>query len=386
MPSTKRLLLVQPSLQPPGGGNVVAAWAIQALKDEHEISVLTWRRIDLEAINRYAGTTLRTGDFHALRVPAAWRALLRLLPLPLAQLRASLLLRDARRRTHDFDLCLGVNNEADFGRPGIQYVHFPWAYLPRPAVDLRWYHGSDAIVAGYHRICARVAGFSFERMRRNLTLVNSDWTAAKVRECHGIEATTLHPPVPGSFPDVPWAARKDGFVAIGRFSPEKELDKVIDVVAAVRARGHEVHLHLAGTADDVAYTEHVRRRAEREGGWVFVDEGLSRDELVRLVAKHRYGIHGMTEEHFGMAIAEMVRAGMIVFVPRGGGQTEIVDGDERLLYTSPAEAAAKIDAVLRDEALRGALRSSLEARRELFSVERFTSRLRELVRDFRSAS
>ena len=38
-------------------------------------------------------------------------------------------------------------------------------------------------------------------------------------------------------------------------------------------------------------------------------------------------LHGMREEHFGMAPAEMARAGVIVWVPNGGGQMEIV-GDE----------------------------------------------------------
>ena len=31
----KRVLLVQPSMQPPGGGNGVAAWVLQALVAEH---------------------------------------------------------------------------------------------------------------------------------------------------------------------------------------------------------------------------------------------------------------------------------------------------------------------------------------------------------------
>ena len=48
------------------------------------------------------------------------------------------------------------------------------------------------------------------------------------------------------------------------------------------------------------------------------------------MASHRYGIHGMREEHFGMAPAEMVRAGVIVWVPRGGGQMEIVGREPAL--------------------------------------------------------
>ena len=55
----------------------------------------------------------------------------------------------------------------------------------------------------------------------------------------------------------------------------------------------------------------------------FCDDA-SRDEVRALMATHRYGIHGMREEHFGMAPAELARAGCIVWVPRGGGQMEIV--------------------------------------------------------------
>ena len=376
---------MQPSLQPPGGGNVVAAWMIQALKDRHELAVLTWAPIDFAAINRHSGTSLRAGDFEHLRVPAAWRAPFHVTPAPLDHLRRSLLLRHAKARADGYDLCLTVHNEADFGRPGLQYVHFPWAYHPRPDTDLRWYHGSRALVRGYYRLCARVADFSFERMRQNRTLVNSNWTGAKVRELHGIDTTTLYPPAPGSFPAVPWAERENGFVCIGRLSPEKELDKVIDVVAAVRARGHDVHLHLVGTADDPAYAARLRRRANAEGPWVHLAEGLDREALVSLVARHRWGIHGMTEEHFGMAVTEMIQAGCVVFVPNGGGQTEIVDGDERLLYRDAAEAADKIDRAMRDADLLAALRAHLETRRELFSTDRFVTRIRELVDEWGSA-
>lgn len=378
----KRLLIVQPSLQPPGGGNVVAAWIIEALKREHALSVLTWRRIDLEEINRYCGTSLRASDFTALRIAPALRAPFRGVPAPLSLLKTSLLLRAAKKIEAEYDLAMTVNNEADLGRPGIQYVHFPWAYQPRPPTDLRWYHGSAAVVAGYYRLCEWVAGFSVERMKRNLTLVNSNWTAAKVKERHGIDSLTVYPPVPGTFPPISWEEREDGFVCIGRISPEKELDKVIDVVAAVRAQGRGVHLHIVGTPGDAAYTAHIRRRALDAGAWVFLDENLSRDELAQLVSRHRYGIHGMVEEHFGIAIAEMVRAGCIVFVPCGGGQTEIVEGEERLLYETTEEAVAKIVRVLNDRELQASLRAYLRTRQAVFSTDRFVETIRDVVRRF----
>jgi hypothetical protein len=79
----KKVLLVQPSLQPPGGGNGVAAWIIQALKEDSEVSVLTWRPVDLAAINRYYGTSLAPTDFKICSLHPALAAMVNLAPSPL---------------------------------------------------------------------------------------------------------------------------------------------------------------------------------------------------------------------------------------------------------------------------------------------------------------
>lgn len=380
----RKILLVQPSLQPPGGGNGVAAWMIEALKKEHAVSVLTWRPIELQSINRYYGTALSPTDFTAHLAYPVLHSFLNRFPTSSSLLKTSLLLRCAKKKLNDYDLFITVNNEADLGRPGIQYVHFPWAYHPRPDIDLRWYH-FPLLVDAYYNFCEKVAEFSFVRMKQNLTLVNSNWTGGKVMERHQIGSTTLYPPTPGVFPDVPWAERENGFVCLGRISPEKNINTIIDILAGVRAQGRDVHLHIIGSPNNLSYYAQIRRLVQENASWVFLNENLSREELVQLVAQHRYGIHGMAEEHFGMAVAEMVRAGCIVFVPRGGGQMEIVSGDDRLLYKTPEEATAKILHVMHDLELQQSLRDFLATRKDLFSTERFVQRIQEIVRQFPGA-
>ena len=375
----QRALFVQGSLQPPGGGNGVAVRMIEALRQRYAVDVLTWHRVDLAEVNRFYGTSLRPADFTWHAVPVALRRLIDPLPLPLGLLKRSILLRICKRIADRYDVVATADNEADFGRRGIQYVHFPWAYQPRPADDLHWYHGSRVVVDLYYRLCALITDFSFDRMRQNVTLVNSEWTGEKVRQRHGIESETLYPPISNDFDPIPWVDREDGFVCMGRIAPEKGLDTLIDIVAAVRAQGRDVHLHLIGTAQDAAYYRRIRKRVDASEGWVLLEENLSREELVRLVSRHRYGLHGMTEEHFGMAVAEMVRAGCIVFIPRGGGQTEIVGSEPALLYASVEDAVAKIIATLGSGDLQAHLREHLAARAACFSTARFTRRLHELV-------
>ena len=69
----KRVLLVQPSLQPPGGSNGVAAWVLQALTPDHRVTVLSWQPVEVEPINRFFGTHLRQSDFDTIVVPRSWR-------------------------------------------------------------------------------------------------------------------------------------------------------------------------------------------------------------------------------------------------------------------------------------------------------------------------
>jgi len=378
----KKVLLVQPSLQPPGGSRAVAAWMIEALKREHAVSVLTWTPIDLAPINRYYGTSLSGSEFTVYGVHPMVRRLIDLIPGPIGLLKANLLLRQCKMMKDEYDVIITAHHEADFGRMGIQYVHFPRFYQPRPAIDQRWVHRSPALIDAYNRLCMRLSGFSFERVKQNLTLVNSDWTGNKVREWYGIVTTTLYPPVPGIFPDVPWEDRENGFVCISRISPEKGLEQMIDSLAAVRSQGWDIHLHIIGGRENSTYYDRIHRLVQENPSWIVLEQDLSREELVRLVSMHRYGIHGMSEEHFGIGVAELVRGGCIVFVPRGGGQVEVVGGDERLLYGSADEAVTKIVRTLSDPDLQRSLRDHLASRKELFSARQFILRIQSLVRHF----
>ena len=214
--------------------------------------------------------------------------------------------------------------------------------------------------------------------------VNSDWTGERVRNFLGGQPRTLYPPVADPGPGLPWAERAPHFLAIGRISPEKEYERVIRILARVRERVPDVRLTIVGTSDrhTVRYFAALQSLARSLGDWVTFRDNLSRDEIRTLMGSHRYAVHGMREEHFGMAAAELARAGVIVWVPKGGGQMEIVGNQPALMYDSEEDAAAKINAVLSDPAAQGKLSRALAARAELFSTERFVREVREIVSAF----
>jgi glycosyltransferase involved in cell wall biosynthesis len=379
----KRVLLVQPSMQPPGGGNGVAAWVLQALVPEHRVTVLSWRPVEIDPINRFFGTALRPGDFDRLVVPRSWSRIPDHLPVPATLIKLALMMRYTRTVSSGYDVLFGVYNETDFGRRGIQYVHYPTYLRPRPEVDLRWYHHAPAGLNLYYRLADGIAGFSVDRMKQNLTLVNSNWTGDHVSRSLGIATHTLYPPVADPSPGRPWAERRETFLMIGRLSPEKEHARVMRILARVRQRVPGITLTIIGTWDrhSMRYGRRVFALARSLGAWIDFRENASRDEVRGLMASCRYGIHGMREEHFGMAPAELARAGCIVWVPRGGGQIEIVDREPALIYDSEDEAVETIGRTLQDPVEQERLRDVLTGS-ERFSTANFVAHVRAIVNEF----
>jgi glycosyltransferase involved in cell wall biosynthesis len=196
----------------------------------------------------------------------------------------------------------------------------------------------------------------------------------------------VHPPAAGAFPRVPWHEREDGFLCIGRVSPEKETERVIEIVGRVRATHPGVHLHIVGDPGHGAYARRVAEVARRAGPWVTLDGVLPIDALARLMSTYRYVLHGMRDEHFGMSIAQAVCAGCIPFVPDGGGQVEVV-GDEPLLrYRSNDDAVDKIVAMMVDGQRQRQTLARLADRAMRFTPGRFMDEIRDVVAHALSAA
>jgi len=366
-----------------GGGEAVAFWAIRALKGAYDITLVTFDYIDLAEVNKFYGLDFQEGDFKILQIPLPYRLRISSKAWLLKQ---HVAMRYIKKIRNQFDIIFGTFNEMDFGKPGIQYVHFPVLAEERLR-DLgfinfanRWYYKNPFFRKAYHHFCMVLSGFSIEGVRQNLTLVNSQWTGKFVEEIYDIETQVVYPPVKGDFMHTPWEAREDGFVCIGRISPEKRLETIIKILSRVRERGWKVHLHIVGRAGDRNYYKTIEGMAKKNASWVVLEGSLSREEFSRLLVQHKYGIHGMQNEHFGISVAEMVKAGLIVFVPNGGGQIEIVN-HKLLTFNSEQEAAKKIVRVLSDKNLQADLREHLRRRAPLFSTQRFMDKIKQVVEE-----
>jgi glycosyltransferase involved in cell wall biosynthesis len=378
----QKVLFVSHDLVPTGGGSLVTCWVLEALASAYDVTAITWDRPDYAVLDRKFGTSLDGAPFETVTPSAAERLLVDSIPDDSLHQRANYLLRMVKRRSHEFPAVVASSFESDLGRPGIQYVNYPfisersrqWTVPGDAPLGLR----VRAVLSGRLPPWMLISGYSFERMRSNLTLTNSDWSR-DVMNAAGIPCQVLYPPAPGDFTDVPWEQRRDAFVCIGRLVSGKRQDWVADMLARVRREWPGLELHICGSAGDPAYTKRIEDLARVHGPWVQVHRELPRRDLIALVSQCRYGIHAMVDEHFGIAPAEMARAGCIPFVHASGGQVEIVDRDPRLCFATAEDAARKILAVLRDHALQDELRTAVHASSRRFDPAVFVAGFLERV-------
>ena len=379
-----RVAVAHPGLLPGGGSEACAMWTVQALQDDCRVSLITMGRPDLPVLNASCGTSLDPGriELRSLRLPPGTRT-------RFDALRGFRLARYCRRHAGDFDVMISAYNVMDFGVPGIQRVaDFSFDDSLRRELHAGTgargglFHRASAGRALYLRLARALAGASRDGWKRNLTLANSEWTRGLLRERFGVLAKLLYPPVAGAPSPVRWDDREDGFVVMGRLVPEKGIPLIIEILAEVR-KVKPVHLHILGRPGRAAHGRDIEALCRRHCGWVHLEGPRYGREKDEFLARHKYGISGCRHEAFGIAVAEMVKAGMVVWVPDGGGQTEIV-ADAGLIYSGRDDAVARILAVAGDKDREAALRGHLDGRSTLFSSAHFASVMRSVVFDFLS--
>ena len=360
-----------------GGGEGVCVATLEALQADHDLTLFTLAEPDVGELNDYFQTDV---DDIRVRTPAFVESFLDWLDDPRYNLRNALLNRFVARERERFDLAFGTDNELGVANPLVQYVHTP--RFARLVVSKRV--GEDGFVDhAYDRFSWKVGGFDPDRIRESTVLANSGWIADVVQDAYGVRPDVVHPPVDtrgfAERGDRPFGEREPGFVTVGRLARYKNVLENVEIIDRVRERGHNVHIHLVGPGYDDEYTREVKRAAgERE--YVRVEGEVSREELVDIVARHRYGLHGKRHEHFGMAVAELVAGGTVPFVPDNGGQREIV-GSDRLTYSTTDEAVEQIDRVLSNpEEARELRRGTAEIERQ-YGRERFKREIRDVVDD-----
>jgi glycosyltransferase involved in cell wall biosynthesis len=357
-----------------GGSEARAMWAIEALKADFNVSLITGGAVDLDGLNQFYSTQVNKEKIAIRKAPISGfsqrlkggDALL-----------GKMYQRFCRKIAHEFDVLISTYNQCDFGKPAIQCIaDFSWdedirrSFDPPPQGARGLFHRNKLLrkcYLGLTRFVAQPSGrnlFSGE----DLILANSRWSAQIIKEKYGKDIGVLYPPVFDKFPNVPFETKEMGFVCIGRISPEKRIERIVEILKGVRERGHDIHFHVIGGTDGSTYGKFVEDLCRSQGDWITMEGRQFGAEKAMLLSQHRFGIQARQREPFGISVAEMVKAGCITFVPSEGGQAEIV-GHKSLMYDSVEDAVNKIDTVLRKPQLQAKFREHLENQGTKFSTD-----------------
>jgi glycosyltransferase involved in cell wall biosynthesis len=364
-----RVAVLHNTLDGRGGADAVCLHVCEALQSVHDVTLFTLSRSSLSdlnalfdtaaavAVHRPPGTSLLARTFDALPERAG----------PQLAARSVVLARLFDRHAADFDVAVSTANEFALPIPSIQYVHYPQ------------FNRAFAPAAGAGRLdplWSRLAGVADRRLPPDAALLaNSAWTADAVAKVYDRRPTVCFPPVDPPPDPRPWANREDGVVVVGRLAPDKRPLRAIRIVDGVRARGHDLHLHLVGSASTI-YPDYARRVAAAAAGrsYVHLERDAPRARVDHLRETHRYALNCKPAEHFGMAVAEAVAAGMVTFAPDRGGQREVLAGRSDRLFApdSTPDAVATVAAAVDADA-----RPTLP--RDRYASDRFREEVREAV-------
>lgn len=355
-------------------------WIMESLQFDHAVELITVGDPDIRALNECYGTNIIVGrvSVFPVSIPA-------FLKERFDVLRGQLLARRFREISSRYDLTISAYNVLGLKSKGIQFIgDFSFDDDLRRRFDQRsggwrgFLDRSALLRAPYLFLGRLISKNALEGWEKNITIANSSWAAGILKEAYGITAKVIYPPVAGKFTELPWDRRENGFVCVGRLVPEKRIERILDILEEVRSTHPDIHLHIIGTSSDLRYQAFLKDLCRRKGGWAIFEGGLFGDRKNRIIAGHKFGIHGRLNESFGIAPAEMAKAGCLVWVPNGGGQVEIVN-DPRLIYADHHDASTKITTVINDPGLQEDLRAHLRKQSEYFSPERFIQEVKGVV-------
>jgi glycosyltransferase involved in cell wall biosynthesis len=371
---TKRALIVHALFDVIGGGELLALRVAHALTEAgFEVEVLTSTPVSSEKLYNVFGE-LKLPRITVKRVKEA-EFLSGIMPGRLVRLRRLVAYRkytsviDRARREYDlvFDTQSNVPMPAD-----IVYIHYPAVLeitgIKRKGIQWRI----------YNYLVKQLAG----KFRPGRIFANSTWTANQVYKAYGIIADVLYPPVDVEyFSEVSCSGeREDIIVTVSRFTPEKELSKLLVLASELK----DYRFVFAGTTGPGS--EHVLEelRVEKESrGLVNVEfkPNISRRELRELYSRAKFYLHPEFPEHFGIAVVEAMAAGLVPIVYRDGGAWyDVVSRVSELLgYSNVSEVPGIIRRLEQDKVIYSKLRERGIMLAKSFNYENFKKSLLEKV-------
>lgn len=327
----KKIAVVYPFFRK-GGAEAVAAWMLDALKDNYNVDLFTCERVSYKHLNHFYGVDLNNSSFKNISFSCLDNLFLSDRKL------ISKLVKRVNSLSNNYDLIISAKDE-----------------LPLIGNVVSYMHCSGNI-----------------ENKKSILIANSKYTAKKLKN-----EIVLYPPLNSNFISKSWKDKKNGFLIVGRITPQKDTHKAIQIIGEVRKKGFLVDLHIVGNISNWKYYLFVRKLAFSKK-WIHFHHNISNNKLRNLIASNKYGIHCKGNEPFGIAPAEVLYSGGIPFVREKGGQVEIVGTDD-LIFRNNNEAVEKIVDVLKNKKKQEKLLNHLVEQKRILSCNDFKNKFLAII-------
>jgi glycosyltransferase involved in cell wall biosynthesis len=376
-----RVAVVHPSLNRGGGAERVCLAAVRALtRAGYGASLATIDRTDWRLLEERFGKLLR---------PPEERYILESMPAKGGLSQAAftlscylpLLLR--LRAMGEFDVILNTYGDLVESVADISYInalpvrlayHYPESGFPNSVL---W------------RLAGQGYGFSltaWDRVLGSRALVaNSLFMQGIVRKHLGREAVVVHPPVEVErfMKAGERAGREDLVATVSRLRPGKQLELIPRVARLVEKADFKIVGLADGASRDAAdlLDKAIKALGVDDRVELLVNQPSRR--LVEVLASAKVYLHTQPLEAFGISIVEAMAAGCVPIVPRCGGPWLDVlasrEGAYGFSYRSVAEAAGRINLLMRREGLWAEVSASARRRALAFDHSLFERRIVDVV-------
>ena len=307
----KRIAIFNAHLGLAGGGELVALNVAKALEESgYKVDLVTYR-FEVEDVER-AFNLLTPGYKPKNTIVYNTPRLIKLLGVGgrFVRLRRLLLVNDfLKKNSGKYDLIIDTSSNMPT-KTDVVYVHYP-TILKTSKSGLHWTLYDKLVQHASKRLLGRP----------KLILCNSSWTAEKFKSAYGydLRVEVLHPPVDVEyFSKVADNTKENIVVTVSRFTPEKNLEKIIDVADKLR------DFRFVMIGGKAKYSEPVidninKRIRELRADNVELLFNVPRDKLREILGSAKYYLHPPYAEHFGISVVEAMSAGCIPIVYRDGG-------------------------------------------------------------------
>jgi glycosyltransferase involved in cell wall biosynthesis len=173
-------------------------------------------------------------------------------------------------------------------------------------------------------------------------VTNSDFTARRIRDAYGRDATPLPLGVPEGFRAAPSPVAPRHLLSVGALLPTKGHDLVVEAAARARRRWP---VTIVAPRPDRAEERRLRALALARGVVLDVRIAITDDELRDAYRQAAATLYLAREEPYGLASLEAQSCGAPVIVAAEGGLPETIVAEVTgwAVPREPAAAAAKID-------------------------------------------